>query len=76
MAGSQCVHSHLRRRDLTLRCRHELLRLGQPKPQVSCAGPLIARDAGNLGLRHLTRPQLLHQFHPPHQLRHQANPLP
>jgi hypothetical protein len=59
-----------------LKCRHELLRLGQPKPKVSDAGVLIALDAGNLGLRHLTRPQLRHQFHPPHRLRHQATPLP
>jgi hypothetical protein len=59
---------HLRRHDLILKCRHELLRLGEPKPKVSRASPLIALDAGNLGLRHLTRPELRHQFHPPHQL--------
>jgi hypothetical protein len=45
-----------------------LLRLGEPKPKVSRASPLIVLDAGNLGLRHLTRPELRHQFHPPHQL--------
>jgi hypothetical protein len=69
-------HGHLCRYDLILKGRHELLRLGQPKPKVSCVSLLIALDAGNLGLRHFTRPQLRHQSHPPHQLRHQANPLP
>jgi predicted ATPase len=69
-------HSHLRRHDLTLKGRHELLRLGQPKPKVSHASLLIAFDAGHLGLRHLTRPQLRHQFHAPHQLRHHSQPHP
>jgi hypothetical protein len=61
---------------LGVKCRHELLRLSEPKPKVGRAGLLIALDASNLSLRHLTRPQFRHQFHPPHQLRRQANPLP
>jgi hypothetical protein len=40
-------HGHLRRHDLILKCRHELLRLGEPKPKVGRASPLIALDAGN-----------------------------
>jgi hypothetical protein len=67
-------HAHLCRHDLILKGRHELLRLAQPKPKVSGTGLLIALDAGNLGLRHFTRPRLRHQFHPPHKLRHQSQP--
>jgi hypothetical protein len=69
-------HRHLHRHDMTLKGRHELLRLGQPKPKVSHAGLPIAFDAGHLGLRHLTRLQLRHQFHPRHQPRHHSQPHP
>jgi hypothetical protein len=75
-AAALAHHGHLRRHDLILKCRNELLRLSEPKPKVGRAGLLIALDASNLSLRQLTGPQFRHQFHPPHQLRHQANPLP
>jgi hypothetical protein len=68
--------SHLRRHDLRLKHRNELLRLGGPKSKVRQASFLIALDASHLGLRHHTRPQFRHQLHPPNQLRHQTNPLP
>jgi hypothetical protein len=68
-------HSHLRRHDLSLKCRHELLRFGESKPKFSYASLLIAFDAGRLSIRHHTKPQLRLQLYPPHQLRHQANPL-
>jgi hypothetical protein len=68
--------SHLRRHDLRLQRRNELLRLGEPKSEVRQASFLIALDASHLSLGHHTRPQFRHQLHPPNQLRHQTNSLP
>jgi hypothetical protein len=44
--------SHLRRHDLRLQRRNELLRLGEPKSEVRQASFLIALDASHLSLGH------------------------
>jgi DNA invertase Pin-like site-specific DNA recombinase len=49
---------------------------GEPKSEFGYASLLVALDAGHLSFRHHTRPPLRHQLHPPHQLRHETNPLP
>ena len=74
-AAALTHRGHLRRNDLGLKRRGQPLRFGEPKPQVSQAGLLVALDADHLSLRHNARPKLRHQLHPPHQIRHQTHPF-
>jgi hypothetical protein len=65
-ATSFADYGHLRRHDLGLNRRCQLLRFGQPKSKISQASLLIALDVSHLSLRHHTRPKLRHQLHPRH----------
>jgi len=56
---------HLRRHDLGLQRRRELLRLGETEPKVSQAGLRVTLDAGELGLGGHARLPFRHQLHPP-----------
>ena len=56
---------HLRRHDLGLQRRRELLRLGQTEPEASQAGLRVTLDAGELGLGGHARLPFRHQLHPP-----------
>src|SRR3954469_15503220 len=63
-------HSHLRRHDLSLERRRELLRLSKLKPKLGQAALPITLDPGNFSPRHPPRPQPRTQLPPPHQFRH------
>ena len=68
--------SDLRRHELGLQRRRELLRLGEREPELGQAGPLVTLNVGELGLSDRAGLKLRDQLHPPHQLRHQPTPIP
>jgi hypothetical protein len=67
---------HLRRNDLRLDRRCQLVRLGETKTEIGHAGLLIASNACDLNLRRLPGFVLCYQLDPPDYLWHQLTLVP